>query len=384
MGSNRSLQVKLKRIAQELASHKSELHQTRRYLQCILQNSKDLIFATDVDGLLVSFSSGGEKLLGYSWKEVAGSPVKNLAYDPESFELFMATCHQEGSAVQLDLPFRDKAGNTVYCNVSLINLTNREGQRVGTVGVCQDITLWKNMQEDLVRIDRLAEIGRIAAGVAHEINNPLAIISEASGWAAEVIGDAEGLSLEARKELEKVVGSISAQTKRGRRITHQLLDFARDSAPGKTEFDVHELLEETISFLRPELKHLPIETHFKFSPGPLRINSDPRMLEQIFVNLIANGIHAIREKGGEKGRIDIRTLKKNSEVEISVEDSGVGIPEKDRQKIFDLFYTTKTAGKGTGLGLPICQNIAKKLGGNITFHSKAGVGTTFTVRIPID
>jgi PAS domain S-box-containing protein len=342
-----------------------------------------MIFATDVDGLLISLSSGGEKLLGYSWEEVAGRLVKNFAYDPESFERFMTTCHQEGSAVQLDFPFRDKAGNTVYCNVSLMNLTNREGQRVGTVGVCQDITLWKNMQEDLVRIDRLAEIGRIAAGVAHEINNPLAIISEASGWAKEVIGDAKGLSPEDREELEKVVGNIGAQTKRCRRITHQLLDFSRDSAPGKTEFDVHELLEETVSFLQPELKHMPIETHFEFSSEPLLINSDPRMLEQILVNLIANAIHAVREKGGEKGRIGIRTLKKNSEVEISVEDNGVGIPEKDHQKIFNLFYTTKAAGKGTGLGLPICQNIAKKLGGNISFRSEAGVGTTFTVRIPI-
>lgn len=383
MESNSSLKAELKRIRQELASHKSELHQTRRYLQCILQNSKDMIFATDVEGLLVSLSRGGEKLLGYSWEEVAGSPVKNFAQDPASFEHFMATCHQEESAVELDLPFRHKAGHTVYCNVYLISLTNREGQRVGTVGVCQDITLWKNIQEDLVRVDRLAEIGRIAAGVAHEINNPLAVIGEASGWAGVVIGEAKGLSPEAREELERTVGEIGDQTKRCRSITHQLLDFARDSAPGKTEFDVHELVEETISFLQPELKHMPIEIDFKFTPGPLRMNSDPRMLEQILVNFITNAIHAVREKEGEKGRIEIRTFKTNSEVEISVEDNGMGIPEEDHGKIFDLFYTTKAAAKGTGLGLPICQNIIKKLGGNITFRSKAGVGTTFTVRIPV-
>ncbi|NVM57298.1 MAG: PAS domain S-box protein [Desulfobacterales bacterium] len=383
MESNSSLLAELKKVKQELASHKIELYQTRGYLQCILQNSKDMIFATDVDGVLVSFSKGGEKVLGYSWEEVAGRAIRDFAEGPESFEHFMATSQEEGSGVALDIHFRHKGGNTVHCDVSLMTLTNRAGQRVGTVVVCRDITLWKKFQEDLVRVDRLAEIGRIAAGVAHEINNPLAVIGEASGWASVVVGEAEGLSPEDREELEKAVREIGGQTRRCRSITHRLLDFARDSAPTKTELDLHGLLKETISFLKPELKHTPIEIDLKFTPGPLHMNSDPKLLEQVFVNFITNAIHAVREKEGEKGRIEIRTLKNNSEVEISVEDNGVGIPEEDQGKIFHLFYTTKSPSKGTGLGLTICQNIATKLGGNITFHSKVGVGTTFTIRIPV-
>jgi len=383
MDSNKSLEAELKRVKQDLASYKIELHQTRGYLQCILQNSQDMIFATETGGMLVSFSRGGEKLLGYSPAELIGTYIKDLAEDPESFERFFISSQDEGPTVQFDIPFRHKKGDTVLCNVSLINLMNREGQRVGTVGVCRDITMWKKIQEDLVQVDRLAEIGRIASGVAHEINNPLAIIAEASGWAGMVISDAKGLNPEDRKELEKAIKEISHQTGRCRSITHELLDFARGSAPELTEFDIHDILRESINFLRPELKHTSIEVDTQFIPGPLPIKSDPKLLEQVFVNFITNAIHAIRSKGDDKGCIRIKTLTTDSDVEISFEDNGVGITEENQKKIFQLFFSTKAPGKGTGLGLPISQNIIKKLGGTITLDSKPGVGTNFTVRLPL-
>jgi len=383
MDSNKSLEAELKRVKQDLASYKIELHQTRGYLQCILQNSQDMIFATETGGMLVSFSRGGEKLLGYSPAELIGTYIKDLAEDPESFERFFISSQDEGPTVQFDIPFRHKKGDTVLCNVSLINLMNREGQRVGTVGVCRDITMWKKIQEDLVQVDRLAEIGRIASGVAHEINNPLAIIAEASGWAGMVISDAKGLNPEDRKELEKAIKEISHQTGRCRSITHELLDFARGSAPELTEFDIHDILRESINFLRPELKHTSIEVDTQFIPGPLPIKSDPKLLEQVFVNFITNAIHAIRSKGDDKGCIRIKTLTTDSDVEISFEDNGVGITEENQKKIFQLFFSTKAPGKGTGLGLPISQNIIKKLGGTITLDSKPGVGTNLTVRLPL-
>ena len=342
-----------------------------------------MIFATDVDGILVSFSKGGEKVLGYSWEEVGGYFIKDLSEDPKAFEEIMITAQEKGSAVRLEFPFRHKEGSTVYCDVSLINLTNTKGQRVGTVGVCRNITMWKKLQDDLIRIDRLAEIGRIASGIAHEINNPLAIISEVSGWAGELIEDAEGMSAEDREEMEKAIKQISEQTRRCQSITHQLLGFVRDSAPEKTEFDVHELLKETINFLKPELKYTSIEIVFNFSKEPLLMKSDPKMIEQIFVNLISNAIYAVKEKGGEDGRIEIQTFKTDSNLEINIGDNGTGIPEDKQEKIFSLFFTTKPPGKGTGLGLSICQNIIKKLGGHITFTSEYGVGTTFSVQLPI-
>jgi len=383
MDSSNSLLAELKKVSRELTSHKIELYQTRSYLQCILQNATDLIFATDAEGGLVSFSKGGEKVLGYLWEEAVGQPIKDFAADPASFGRLMATCQEEGSASALDVPFAHKEGKTVFCNISLLNLTNREGQRVGAVGICQDITQWKKLQEDLIQIDRLAEMGRIAAGVAHEINNPLAVINEVAGWAGEVVEDASDLSPDDRKELEEAMTTIGGQTKRCRSITHKLLGFARDSAPAKSEFDLGELLKETISFLNPEVKYTSIKIDLNSAETPLLVNSDQKQLEQVFVNFITNAIHAIKEKGGDTGHIEITIVKTNSDIEITFKDDGVGIPVEEQRKIFALFYTTKPPGKGTGLGLSICQNIVGKLGGDITLESEVGVGTSFAVRIPV-
>ena len=142
MKCNSSPSSELKKVTWQLASYKIELHKTTGYLQCILQNATDLIFATDAEGVLISFSKGGEKVLGYSWEEVVGRPIGDFAEDPEAFEPVMVSCQEDGCAVAIDVPFLHKEGKTVYCNASLMDLINREGQRVGTVGICQDITRW--------------------------------------------------------------------------------------------------------------------------------------------------------------------------------------------------------------------------------------------------
>ncbi len=382
MESTKSLSSELTKVTREVASYKIELDQTRKYLHCILQNSTDIIFMTEITGLLVSFSNGAEKALGYAIEEVIGRSVKDLTEDAESFEALMAKCCVEGNVSAPEIHFRHKDGTRVHCHVSLMELINRKDNRVGTIGVCQDITRWKKLQEDLVQIDRLAEMGRIASGVAHEINNPLAIISEASGWAEEVITDAKGLNPDDREELKEAVKKINLQTMRCRNITHKLLDFVRDVPPKKAEFDIHSLLKGTVDFLRPELKHTTIEVEFAFPQEPLSIISDPKLLEQVFVNLVTNAIYAVQENREGNGYIKIQTTRTDAGVDVDIEDNGGGIPEEARASIFKLFYTTKPPGKGTGLGLSICRNIVKNLGGELSFQSKVGAGTTFTVSIP--
>ncbi len=383
MESIDSLQEELKRVSQALSSHQSELHQTRGYLHCILQSSNDMIFATDIDGILVSFSRGGERVLGYTWEEVAAKLVRDFAGDPDDFERLMAASRERGSAHQGEVPFVHKKGHTVYCDVFLIELTNRGGQNVGTVGVCRDITMWKNLQEDLVKIDKLAEIGKMVSGVAHDINNPLANISEISGWVGTVVSDADELTGEDKEELQIAVRRIAEQTRRCRDITRQILDFVRHVSPARTSVDVHKVLKETVRFLQHEFKASPVEIIFDFCERSLCINSDPKMLQQIFVNLISNAIYAVKEKGADKGFVEVKTSKAGPDIEITIADDGIGISPEEQARIFDLFYTTKPSSKGTGLGLPICRNIVKKVGGDIVFESEAGKGSTFTVRLPL-
>jgi len=378
-----SLQSQTVKNAPEISIHKKELLQARRYLQCILQNSNDMVFATDVDGIVVSFSSGGEKALGYSWEEVAGQTIRNLALNPAEFDRLTAMAQERGSATCLEFPFQYKDGHTVYCDVSLIALTNTEGQTVGTIGICRDITQWKKLQEDLIRVDRLAEIGRTASGIAHEINNPIAVIGEISGWIGAVAADAKGLNPEDREEIEKAVLHIREQTRRCRSITHQLLSFVRDSEPSWSSLDINRLLQETVSFLNPELKFREIEVVFNLMEGTILMESDKQMLEQVLVNLLSNAVYAVKEKGQKGGRIEIQTTRDGSMMEIRISDNGTGISEESQKRMYDLFFTTKPPGKGTGLGLPICRNIITKLGGNLSFETEAGEGTTFFVRLPV-
>ncbi len=382
MESSEPLQDQLARASEALSRLKKELLDTRRFLHCILENSDDMVFATDVDGILVSFSKGGEKTLGYTMEQMAGRPIKDLADDPLKFEKLVAISRKEGSAACLEFPFQHKAGYNIYFNVSLISLTDADGQCAGTVGICRDITLWKKFQEDLIRIDRLAEIGRTTSGIAHEINNPIAVIGEISGWVEVVVGDAKGLGREDREELETAVQHIIKQIKRCRNLTQQLLSYVRDSEPSQSSLDVHALLKETVSFLNPELKNKDIEVVLNFTEGPLHLHSDKQMLEQVFVNLMSNAIYAVKEKGGTGGQIVLKTSRDESMVEIRVSDNGTGISEENQKQMYDLFFTTKPSGKGTGLGLPICQNIIKKLGGGFSFESETGEGTTFIVKLP--
>lgn len=352
------------------------------FLRSILQHSHDMIFVTDVQGFLVSFNKGGEQALGYTQEEIVGRLLKDLAEEPQNLMKLLEDSRSQSSAVNLDFSFLHKQGYPVYFNISLIDLKNADGKSIGTVGICHDITRWKKLEEDLIRVDRLAEMGRIAASVAHEINNPLAVINEAAGWGALVAKDAKGLTPEDRKELEKIFNDVIEQTGRCRSRTKQVLGFARDSEPTKKDIDIHQLLKETVAFLGPELKYKQIEILYQFTEGPLILKSDPKLLEQVFVNLLTNATYAIKEKGEGKGQITLRTSASDADAEIQVSDTGTGMSEEVRARIFDLFFTTKPAGKGTGLGLPICHNIVKKLGGKMTCESRLGEGTTFTIRIP--
>ena len=382
MASIKQLEQQLKKLSLELSKHEIEFHQARQYLQCILENSDDMIFATDVDGTLLSLSKGGERVLGYRSEEITGSFIKQFAVNPQEFEKLIRKFQDEGSPVRFELPFRHKNGHTVYCDVSLITLTNTNGQNVGVVGICRDMTSWKQLQEHLIRVDRLAEIGRIAAGIVHEINNPLAVISEIAGWTKVMVEDAKRLSKKAKKELTKSVNDIMEQTRRCRAVTHQLLGFSRDSAPEKTDVNLDELIRQTITFLQPELKYKDVEIVYNFETTPIHVSTDQKMLEQVLVNLVTNAIHAITDKPDGKGRIEFQIKEGDGHVEVAISDNGPGIKEEDREKIFNLFFTTKPSGIGTGLGLPICQNIMKKLGGEITFETEVGIGTTFRILIP--
>ena len=376
-------QQHLKKVSRELPESKTESIETGEILRCVLQNTNDLVFATDVNGAIVSFSKSAEEVLGYRGEQIKGKHSKELAKDSVEFERMTGGLFEDGMVNRSDFPFRHADGHPVYCDVSFVALKDSKGKSAGCVVIARDITEWKRFQEELIRVDRLAEVGRTVSGTVHEINNPLAVINEISGWMGVVVSDSEGLNDDDRADLKTSIEKLLEQANRCRNIARQMLGFVGDSGPDGDSFDLHELLRNSVSFIFPELKSKDVEVLFDLMEGPLQMHSEPRMLEQVFVNLLTNAIHAIEEKGNGAGHIQISTRLDEKSVVISIADNGTGIAPRDQKKIFELFYTTKPSGKGTGLGLPICRNIVHKLGGAIHVESTFWKGATFVVRIPI-
>ncbi|MBI4620997.1 MAG: GHKL domain-containing protein [Desulfobacterales bacterium] len=225
--------------------------------------------------------------------------------------------------------------------------------------------------------NKLASVGRLAAGVSHEINNPLAIINEKAGLMMDIIERNENFS-----EREKFIGLISSihrSVDRSRVITHRLLSFAKRMDVNLEDVDLADLLKEVIGFLEREAFHRNIDLRLNFDPELPGIISDKGQLQQVFLNIITNAFEAV-ENGG---MVHITTsIKDESNVQVIVQDNGQGIPEQYLPHIFEPFFTTKKK-YGTGLGLSITYGIVQKLRGDLTVQSKEGDGTTFTVIIPI-
>jgi two-component system NtrC family sensor kinase len=223
---------------------------------------------------------------------------------------------------------------------------------------------------------KLATIGRLAAGVAHEINNPMAIINEKAGLMRDLIGlDPE---FPEREKLLPLTESILNSVDRCRTITHRLLGFARHMDVGREDTDLNYVVREVVGFLEREAFHRSVEVKLELEEELPMIPSDEGQLQQVFLNILNNALDAV----GEGGRVVIRSWIRNHEsVAVSFEDNGSGMSKETLEHIFDPFYTTKGT-YGTGLGLSITYGIVEKLGGTIEVESEQGVGTTFKVYLP--
>ncbi len=228
--------------------------------------------------------------------------------------------------------------------------------------------------------NKMATIGRLASGVAHEINNPLAIINEKAGLMKDIIEVSD--SLEKNKEkFVSLINGIAENVNRCRTITHRLLGFSRRMEISHETVDINDVVKEVISFLDKEILYRHIRLELNLQNNLPKVTTDKGQVQQVFLNIINNAIDAVKEEG----QIDVSSQVKNNRfVSVSIRDNGPGIPKENLKHIFEPFYTTKEKGKGTGLGLSISYGIMQKLKGTIYVGSELNRGTTFTVEIPIN
>jgi two-component system, NtrC family, sensor kinase len=237
----------------------------------------------------------------------------------------------------------------------------------------------EKLKEQEIEAGKLTTVGDLASGIAHEINNPIAIMVEEAGWLTDLLNDEDLANPQNLEEFRRALNQIKAQGGRCKDITHKLLFFAKKTDSRVREVLINDIIEEIVSISEERAKDSKVKIVTQMDPALPKVAASPSEMQQVFLNLINNAIDAIGAGGGS---IEITSRFNGEYVTIDVADTGQGIPNELMNRIFDPFFTTKPVGKGTGLGLSICYGIIKKMGGDITLNSSVGKGTTFHVHLP--
>ncbi|KAB1442845.1 sensor histidine kinase [Pseudodesulfovibrio senegalensis] len=233
------------------------------------------------------------------------------------------------------------------------------------------------MNKQMVEAGKLASIGELAAGIAHEINNPVAIMIEEAGWVGDLLED-EQKQLSCSDEVARALRQVRTQGQRCKDITHKLLSFARQTDSEASDVSIAPLIEEVVNLSMQQARFAKVNFNLDLEDMP-RVRASVSELQQVFLNLVNNSIQAMEPEGGE---LSLSCMAAGPWAVINVQDTGPGIPEANLDRVFDPFFTTKPVGKGSGLGLSICYGIIRRMGGEIDVESSAGKGARFTIRLP--
>jgi PAS domain S-box-containing protein len=364
---NFMLKRKVQKITKELT------HSERRYRE-LIESSPEMIQIIYGDGSLMLTNHLALKLLEYKETDMVGKKLMDLVVPEqrEDMQGFITSLFQKGYG---EKEFTFQAGDGTQIPVEMIATTISGASQPHVLASCfsRDIRARKRLEEGLIRSERLAMIGQVSAGLAHEINNPLSIVL---GHAQDMLGQpAEGENL--RQGLDIIVKN----TLRAGRIVNDLLSFTRQGPPQKARVNLIDLIEDSLLFVHSKLKAKKISVKKELPSGEVSVYGDESQLMQVLVNLLLNSIQALKEEGVIRIRISIQNSGPKREALLEVEDNGAGIEPSEIKKIFDPFYTTKEAG--FGLGLFISSTIVERHHGSIWAESAEGLGTTMKVVLPV-
>lgn len=355
-----------------------ELEKAYQFRENLIENSPDAIVGVRKGGQIVIFNSAAEKLLGYEKAEVIGKMSIVDVYLPGVAKQIMKDLRSNdfggrGVLQKRELVLLSKSGEQIPVYISAAILYD-EGKEAGSVGIFTDLREKQQLEQQLMRSEKLSSLGKLAAGIAHEINQPLTgVLTFAHLLLRKFKEDPK-----TRKDLEIIV----RETTRIKGIVQGILDFAREMPMQKQARKIEDILNQTLEIIIHQQRFFGIELKRDFDSDVPEVVLDSNLMEQVFMNMILNALDAMHGTG----TLTVRIRHKNAWVEIDVEDTGKGMPPDILDKIFDPFFTTKdsTEGMGMGLGLAISYGIVKNHNGDIQVVSKEGKGTTFTIRLPKD
>lgn len=407
-------------VTQEVLANKAVTSSEKRYRQ-LTEATMDGIVVIDPEGNIVLFNPAAERMFGYAAAEVLGLPASLLVPDEfkdlhdEGVARFLATRLPDLLGQPREFQGRRKDGSDFAAEIALSPLADpadaeqRENRPTHILAAIRDLTERNKMRAVLVQNEKLASIGLLSAGVAHEINNPLAFVannlvvlerdcqglleliaiyeSEHARLAPELVERIQALRTRTdfdytRDNLARILSRTRDGIDRVTRIVHSLRGMARTDAPRRQDVRVPDLINSSLEILHGKFKRLGVVVHQQHDPNPV-VPCVPTQLSQVVLNLLVNAYQAIEAKRQPDGRIEIRTQRHGGEFLLEIRDNGTGIKPQHLSRLFDPFFTTKDVGEGTGLGLSISHHIISAHGGRIEVDSKTGEGTGFRIYLPL-
>lgn len=372
-------QRRLEEANEKLKAKIKELNEIRSFNESILQNLYGGIISYNSEGTVTYINRPGAKLLERDESEILGRSIEEVLGNGAGKPSFFRKRFQEEGDLFSEAEVLKRGGERIPIEVFLSYLRDNAGKVIGVTGVFRDITEKKEIEARMHRIDKLASLGQLASGIAHEIKNPLAGI----GSAIQVLSS----SIEGNDNRKKVFNEILKQIHRLDGTIRNMLSFAKPSQLKLAPTDPNEVIEAVIFLVRQQLKKQNIETRLNLGKGLPKVMIDPQQIQQAVLNVVLNAVEAMASGGiltlSMKEKIVADPSKKEHPMFISIiiSDTGPGIPETTMARIFNPFYTTKPAG--TGLGLSITQRIIEEHCGKIDIQSKIGEGTSFIIDLPV-
>jgi len=367
----------------ELRRQFEELADLKGYTDNILGSLTSGIVTIDLDGRVVTLNPAAELMTGFFRGEAAGRYCTELfAHTPELSDLLTETLASRAPIANISLTLRRRNGSAVPIEFGTAPLKGGEGKDLGVIGVFRDVTLLRQLESDLQRSDRLAALGTLAAGLAHEIKNPLTSLLTFSRHLERKFDDRnfrERFGSVVPRELERING-----------IVERLLELARPARLSFALVRLPELLERAVELYADQLADRNIEIVREYARDVPPVQADKEALYRVFVNLVANALDAmprggrlIARAGWVTGGDPLPPARRRAanRVKVEIEDTGTGIEPSETDRIFNPFYTTRSGG--TGLGLALAHKIVQDHGGRISFTSAPGRGTTFTIVLPL-
>jgi two-component system, NtrC family, sensor kinase len=358
---NSQLYSSLERKAVEVARLKD-------FSENIVESLNVGVLAVDLLGTVDAWNSRMEQLIGVNQSEAVGKPFGHLL--PQDLVREIEARGDEDQVTGIYKHRLTHNGHSAVLNVSITPLVSKSGEKIGRLLLFDDVTQRERMEEQMSQTEKLTSLGLLAAGVAHEVNTPLAVISNYIQMLAKQMPDGD--------PRHAIIEKIVKQTFRASEIVNNLLNFSRTGPGELADVDVNHVVEETLSLVSHPLKTAQIQVVKQLASSLPPVRGSANKLQQVFLNLFLNA----RDAMPTGGMLEVRTAAHNGGVEIEVVDTGNGISREHIHKIFDPFFTTKPGGRGTGLGLSVSYGIIKEHAGKIDVRSTPGRGTSFHVEFP--